>query len=93
MKKKIVSVITMGALILSVALSGAGCAKKKAENGSLTIFNYGEYMDPDVIRQFTEETGIEIKYEEALTPEEMRQFPGGKLMMKVMPKAMKQAAR
>lgn len=71
MKKKIVSVITMGALILSVALSGAGCAKKKAENGSLTIFNYGEYMDPDVIRQFTEETGIEIKYEEALTPEEM----------------------
>ncbi len=29
----------------------------------------------------------------ALTPEEMRQFPGGKLMMKVMPKAMKQEAR
>ena len=28
-------------------------------------------MDPDVLDQFTEETGIEVKYEEALTPEEM----------------------
>lgn len=37
----------------------------------LTICNYGEYMDPDVIDMFEDETGIEIKYEEAITPEEM----------------------
>lgn len=48
--------------------------KGKAEDlaGSvLTICNYGEYMDPDVIDMFEDETGIEIKYEEAITPEEM----------------------
>lgn len=71
MKKKSISVFMVVLLALSAALIGAGCAKKEAGEGSLTVFNYGEYMDPDVIRQFTEETGIKIKYEEALTPEEM----------------------
>ena len=37
----------------------------------MSQFNLGDYMDPDVLDKFTEETGIEIKYEEALTPEEM----------------------
>lgn len=71
MKKKSVSVFTMVLLALSVALVGAGCGKSDEGERSLTVFNYGEYMDPDVISQFTEETGIKIKYEEALTPEEM----------------------
>lgn len=71
MKKKIVSVLAVGGFLLVTALSLGGCAKENAENGSLTVFNYGEYLDPDLIEQFTEETGIEIKYEEALTPEEM----------------------
>ncbi len=52
------------------ALVLSGCGKKKSGE-SLTVFNYGEYMDPDVCAQFEKETGIEIKYEEALTPEEM----------------------
>lgn len=38
---------------------------------TLTVFNYGEYMDPIVLDMFEDETGIEVKYEEALTPEEM----------------------
>ena len=57
-----------------MACSGVltGCGSKKTEvTDTLTVFNYGEYMDPDVLDQFTEETGIEVKYEEALTPEEM----------------------
>lgn len=48
----------------------AGCGKKEPEE-YLTVFNYGEYIDPDVLELFTEETGIGIKYEEALTPEDM----------------------
>ena len=50
--------------------SGGGEAKSDGKQ-SLTIFNYSEYLDPDVIDAFTEETGIEIKYEEALTPEDL----------------------
>ena len=49
-----------------------GCAgQTQAENNVLTIFNYSEYLEPEMIKQFTRETGIEIKYEEATTPEEM----------------------
>lgn len=61
------------ATILSVSLTGCGNKDKSGGNGDavLTVFNYSEYMDPDVIDQFTEETGIRVKYEEALTAEDM----------------------
>lgn len=65
MKKSIILV----AAVLAVCLLG-GCGKAEPTE-YLTVFNYSEYMDPDVIDQFTEETGIGIKYEEALTPEEL----------------------
>lgn len=54
------------------ALALGGCGEGKTEvTDTLTVCNYGEYIDPDVLTQFQEETGIEVKYEEALTPEEM----------------------
>ena len=43
---------------------------EKSEN-TLTILNYGKYMDEEVIKQFEKETGIDIKYEEYESPEEM----------------------
>lgn len=61
----------MAGLLVCSALSTTGCGTKAGGNESLTVFSYGEYMDPDVLDEFTKETGIEIKYEEALTPEEM----------------------
>lgn len=70
MKKRLIRVLLAGVLACSV-VGAAGCGSKGGAKGSLTVFSYGEYMDPDVLDQFTEETGIEIKYEESLTPEEM----------------------
>ena len=50
----------------------SGCASKSSSgNGSLTVFNYSMYIDPSVLEKFTKETGIEIRYEEATTPEEL----------------------
>lgn len=66
MKKNICSILVMLAAVLLLG----GCGKPEPEE-YLTIFNYGEYIDPDVLDLFTEETGIGIKYEEALTPEEL----------------------
>ncbi len=60
------------ALVMTAVMIAMFCAcgqKKEAE--TLTVFNYGEYLDPEMIELFTKETGIEIKYEEAVTPEEM----------------------
>lgn len=68
MKKRILCAVLAAVLTCSML---AGCGKKKEIKGTLTVFNYGEYLDPVVLDMFTEETGIEVKYEEALTPEEM----------------------
>lgn len=70
MKKRIVCFMMAAVMACSGVLTGCG-GKKTEVTDTLTVFNYGEYMDPDVLDQFTEETGIEVKYEEALTPEEM----------------------
>lgn len=71
MKKRLYKAALIGAMIF-VILAAGGCGKEKTKvTDTLTVCNYGEYIDPDVLSQFQEETGIEVKYEEALTPEEM----------------------
>lgn len=38
---------------------------------TITVLNYGQYFDEDAIRQFEDETGIKVNYEEYDDPEEM----------------------
>lgn len=63
--------LVIALLVICLALPLIGCAEKREIVGTLTVFNYGDYIDQDMLDLFTEETGIAIKYEEALTPEEM----------------------
>lgn len=35
----------------------------KSGQGTITVYNWGEYIDPDLITQFEEETGIKVIYE------------------------------
>ncbi len=59
----------IGSLLLAGSmLFLTGCAKK---SNTLSVINYAEYLDPVVIDQFEEDTGIKIKYEEVETPEEL----------------------
>lgn len=64
MKKGFVMFLAMVMLCMTL-LTGCGEDPKK----TLTVFNYGNYIDPEVLDIFEEETGIKIKYEEATTPE------------------------
>ncbi len=75
MKNRIIAVLLV-ACVSATLLSG--CGGQSTETASvpktgevLTVFNYSEYLDPDMLEQFTAETGIEVKYEEATTPEEL----------------------
>ncbi len=73
MKRKIAAVMVVaaaGALVMT-GCGGTGKQGKEDSGETLTVFNYGEYMDPEMIKLFEEETGIKVKYEEAVTPEEM----------------------
>ncbi|MDF2543566.1 MAG: putative secreted protein [Herbinix sp.] len=63
-------------LLLTVSLIGflVGCSKDTTgENGKVYVYNWGEYMDPEVRDMFEEETGIEVIYDEFEQNEEM--FP------------------
>ncbi|MCR4778176.1 MAG: ABC transporter substrate-binding protein [Lachnospiraceae bacterium] len=60
--------ITALLLLLVVATGVLGGCGKKAD---LYIYNWGEYMDKDVLKIFEEETGLKVKYDEFDTNETM----------------------
>lgn len=66
MKKKLLLILCT---ITAAAFSGS-CGSKNSEN-TLTVLNYGKYMEPEVLEMFEEETGIKVDYEEYITPENM----------------------
>ena len=67
--------IVLGATLLLAALTISGCKKEDpadaATSNSLVVYNWGEYIDPDVLDEFEEETGISIIYDEFETNEIM----------------------
>ena len=59
-------------IVLSCLLAGCGDKnEKQKDDNTLVVFNYGDYVDVETIHMFEEETGIEVKYEEYITPEDM----------------------
>lgn len=58
---------TIAILVVSALLMYAGDAmsvgRGKSGKDTLTIFNWGEYIDPDLLKQFEKETGIHVIYE------------------------------
>lgn len=67
--KKFVTVLLLAALCSSLF---AGCGGSNAgENGEVYVYNWGEYIDPDTIDMFEDETGIKVIYEEFETNEIM----------------------
>lgn len=77
MKKNFYKLIalTLCSTFLLAACGGADSSKEEEKvektGETLTVFNYSEYLEPEMIEKFQDETGIEIKYEEATTPEEL----------------------
>lgn len=73
-KRLVLSRVVPGVLVLAflvLALRYAKSDVKAAEAGEVVVYNWGEYIDPDVISQFEEETGIHVVYEEFETNEIM----------------------
>lgn len=66
-------------VLLSCATSENDAKANTSSNAdTLTVLNYGEYIDRSVLDDFYDETGIRVLYEEATTPEEMyAKYMGG----------------
>ncbi len=62
------------AFALAVLLAGVcltGCGKNGSSKGEVVVYNWGEYIDPDTLSMFEEETGIKVIYDEFETNETM----------------------
>ena len=83
MKKRVFAISMAGLTAASALLSGCGAsgntgtsgtdsaASGSADGGELYFYNWGEYIDEDVISQFEDETGITVVYDLFETNEEM----------------------
>lgn len=60
-------------MIAILCFSGvyAFMGNKTLHKQQVIVYNWGEYIDPDVLTQFTEETGIQVVYDEFETNETM----------------------
>lgn len=68
--KKTLCIILGFCTAFSFLLTGCG-GSKGGENGEVIVYNWGEYIDPDTIDMFEEETGIKVIYDEFETNEVM----------------------
>lgn len=59
MVKRVFSVLCAAAILCPVL---AGCGANSAPNGVVSVYNWGEYMDTDLFDEFTEQTGIAVRY-------------------------------
>jgi len=71
MKKKLFRAFTaaLAASLLTVPMLFSGCTAKN--DNVVYVYNWGEYIDPDVLESFTAETGIKVVYDEYETNEVM----------------------
>lgn len=67
--KKIICSALICCIFLSALLTG--CGSSGGENGEVIVYNWGEYIDPETIAMFEEETGIKVVYDEFETNEIM----------------------
>ena len=51
--------VALGAAALALAACGGGGSKEQ----TLRIYNWSDYIDPDLLKQFETETGIKVTYD------------------------------
>ena len=64
MKKLLISALSILVICLGLLYSRNFIDSSNSEDKqTLTIFNWGEYIDPELIKKFEQETGISVIYE------------------------------
>jgi len=69
MKKSLFYILLLFTVLSSVLIGCKGSGS--GENGEVIVYNWGEYIDPETITLFEEETGIKVVYDEFETNEVM----------------------
>ena len=61
----LIIVLVIGAMALTA------CGGSKGENGQVKVYCFGDYIDPDLVKEFESETGIKVIMDSFDTNEEM----------------------
>lgn len=69
MKKGIA--LLLCSLTVMTLFTGCGSSSNDGKNGEVYVYNWGEYIDPETIKMFEDETGIKVIYDEFDTNEAM----------------------
>ena len=67
--KKQTTILLLLSLLIVLGMTGCGASSESREQ--VIVYNWGEYIDPDVLTSFEQETGIEVVYDEFETNEIM----------------------
>ncbi len=71
-KSKLIHIVLIVCCTLClVACNGSEESQQASKEKEITVFNWGDYIDMDVIKQFEEETGYAVNYRVFSTNEEM----------------------
>lgn len=69
--KRKICILAVVAMALVLVLGLSSCGNGKKDNGQVRVYAFGDYMDPDLIAEFEEETGISVILDTFDTNEEM----------------------
>ncbi len=69
--KLIVSLVLASSLVLTACGTKDDNGAGSTNNGTVSVYNWGEYIDKEVIDQFEKETGIKVVYNEFEQNEDM----------------------
>lgn len=69
--KKVMKQVLSGIMVGLCSLSFVGCGTSNESSGKVVVYNWGDYIDPEINEQFTKETGIKVVYSEYANNEEM----------------------
>lgn len=56
-------IIALSSAVILYSISQLNTSQGYSGGNTLTVFNWGDYIDPDLIKQFEKETGIKVIYE------------------------------
>lgn len=62
--------VTIAIALLALLLFVSACGSATSQN-SISVYNWGEYIDEDILSMFTQKTGIEVVYDYYANNEEM----------------------
>lgn len=66
MKMRKIGILTVVLVLMASVVSG--CGEKKP---SINVYNWGDYIDKEILKDFEEEYGIKVKYDTFATNEDM----------------------